>query len=307
KKKKKKKKKKKSNANVSQAQKVLKFGKEISNPETLRIVLYSPTGEGKSLLGNRITGDKSGEGLEGPFAPSDSVESKTQEIKKIFIDKGLYKYPVSLTDQPGEADSTGRDREHATNLVTYLRGIEFIHAIVLVKNYQDARISETYQNMLKNLESMLGRDVWKHMIIVMTRVEGPKAKKAPEYGKEFSNKIREILKLTKEEAPLPVLGLSNFDEQYLEPLQILINELVPQLGKFHCNNLHSPLEELEVCLILFFFCLLKNISFIYNELVAKVRETDAAFAKYDEFRQDLDGLYARLITTEQRLKSLELS
>ncbi|ETN97545.1 hypothetical protein RFI_39984, partial [Reticulomyxa filosa] len=211
------------------------------------------------------------------------------EIKKIFIDKGLYKYPVSLTDQPGEADSTGRDREHATNLVTYLRGIEFIHAIVLVKNYQDARISETYQNMLKNLESMLGRDVWKHMIIVMTRVEGPKAKKAPEYGKEFSNKIREILKLTKEEAPLPVLGLSNFNEQYLEPLQILINELVPQLGKFHCDTLHSPLEELE------------------NELVAKIRKTDAAFAKYDEARQELDGLYARLITTEQRLKSLELS
>ncbi|ETO36616.1 hypothetical protein RFI_00444 [Reticulomyxa filosa] len=271
------------------ASKVLKFGPEISDPATLRIVLYSPTGEGKSLLGNRIAGDNSDEGLKGPFVPSDSVDSKTQEIKKVFIPKGLYKYPVSLTDQPGESDSTGRDREHAANLVAYLKGIEYIHAVVLVKNYQDVRVSDSYQSMLKNLESMLGRKVWKHMII---------AKKAPEYGREFSNKIREILKLTNEEAPLPIIYLSNFEEKYLEPLQKLVNEIVPYLGKFHCDSLHSPLDELQVGVTPFFFK--KN-----NELVEKTRETEAARAKYDEITQDLDGLYARIVATEQRLKSLE--
>ncbi|ETO07737.1 AIG1 family protein [Reticulomyxa filosa] len=267
------------------ASKLLKFEPEVSDPDTLRIVLYSPTGEGKSLLGNRIAGDNSEEGLEGPFVPSDSVESKTQEIKKVFIRKGIYKYPVSLTDQPGESDSTGRDREHATNLVSYLKGIEYIHAVVLVKNYQDVRVSDAYQSMLKNLEAMLGRNVWKHMVIVMTRVEGPKAKKASEYGKEFSNKIRDILKLTGEEAPLPIIYLSNFEEKYLEPLQKLVNEIVPRLGKFHCDSLHSPLDELQVGATLFpllFFYVLQNNTSSFFFFFKKKKNTNKQTNKQTE-------------------------
>jgi len=272
---------------VKEGEKLSSFRQEWGDLEALRVVLYAPTGEGKSLLANRIYGDDSEWGDQGPFVPSDDVKSETQAIKKEFIPKGTrYKYGVSLTDQPGCSDSTGRDREHANNLVQYLRGLNYVNAIVLVRNFQNARLSATYQQMLANLEGMLGRRVWKNVVIVMTRVEGPQAKKAPELVKKIVDEMRNILKISTEEAPFPIVCLSNF-EGYLEPLQNLINEQIPKMGEFHCDKLHSPFEELTA------------------ELDKKTREAKEAMDKFFETRHQLDELCTKIRATEDKIKSMD--
>jgi len=274
---------------IEEGKKLLKFDSEIKDARMLRLVLYSPTGEGKSALGNRIAGDNSEDGDEGPFDPCHGIESKTQEIKKCIVPQGLYQYPLSVTDQPGCRDSKGRDFEHANNLVGYLRGIEYVHGIVLVKNIQDVRMSDVYQEMLKNLELLLGRKVWKNIIVVFTKVEGRAIKTADEYSKEFTNKIRDVMKLTEEEAPLPVILVSNFDDGYQEPLQKLINVELPKFGKFYCDELHSPFEKLQ------------------TELASKIGEFEAAIFKCKEAEEKLRDVRDRIIAIEQQLKMLDKS
>ncbi|ETN99715.1 hypothetical protein RFI_37752, partial [Reticulomyxa filosa] len=154
------------------------FAKEREDSKVLRIVLYGPTGEGKSLLANRFIGDDSEEGEQGPFVPSDDVHSKTQDIKKELVPCSTrYKYPFTVIDQPGCFDSAGRDRYHINHLVQFLRGIEFIHAIVLVKSFASPRLSSIYQHMLQclrldatfgNMLSLLSQELTRFCLCINT-------------------------------------------------------------------------------------------------------------------------------------------
>ncbi|ETO04314.1 hypothetical protein RFI_33083, partial [Reticulomyxa filosa] len=209
----------------------------------LRIVLYGPTGEGKSLLANRFIGDDSEEGEQGPFVPSDDVHSKTQDIKKELVPCSTrYKYPFTVIDQPGCFDSAGRDRYHINHLVQFLRGIEFIHAIVLVKSFASPRLSSIYQHMLQCLQDTFGRDIWKHVVIVVTRVDSFSS--VHKYTTQLRSALLQTLHLTEQEAPFPVVCL-NLKGQYVQPLQQLVNHILPTIPSFSCRQLRSPLDKLQ--------------------------------------------------------------
>jgi len=106
---------------------------EREDPNVLRVILYSPTGCGKSTLGNRLCGDTSQLGDKGVFAVGHGITSETDKIKKQIIRN--YRHTISIIDQPGVADSRGalEDEKHANELVTYLRGITFVNAIIILK------------------------------------------------------------------------------------------------------------------------------------------------------------------------------
>ncbi|ETO30285.1 AIG1 family protein [Reticulomyxa filosa] len=232
----------------AEEQNVAKFKEELKDMESIRILLYSPTGEGKSTLGNRILGDESTEGNKGPFEVSDSTDSKTQDISKRYLAKGSfydYDHSISVIDCPGTFDSNRRDRQHANNLVTYLRGIQFINAFILVKNYQRRRIDDNYNKFLQELKAMFGVGIWKHVIIVFTRFEGRDTKNLESYQREFVEDVRRRIECDSTQAPLPVVALSNL-EDYKTKVKHLISVEVAKMPKFLCEHLLSPLEELKV-------------------------------------------------------------
>jgi len=222
---------------------------------------------------------------KGPFKASDNVKSETNKISKTFIPKGRYDYAVSLTDQPGTADTTGIDRQHANNLVEYLRGIEYINAIVLVKNYHNSRLDMEYQNMLKNLEMMLGREMWKHIIIVFTKVEG-RVNNIKDHVEKFVTYLREIMNLTPEEAPISTICLSNF-ENFENPIKELINVCAPSKGKFVYSHLQSPLQSLQI------------------ELKKKKDCLEVTTDKLNEAKKYLSGLIKNIADSENRIKQLD--
>ncbi|ETO27795.1 AIG1 family protein [Reticulomyxa filosa] len=269
-----------------QSQFCAKFKEELKDMESLRVLLYSPTGEGKSTLGNRILGDESPDGNKGPFEVSDGIDSKTQDISKQFLAKGkLYKHSISVIDCPGTFDSNYRDRQHANNLVAYLQGIQFINAIVLVKNYQHPRIDDNYNRFLQELQTMFGVNVWKHAIIVFTKFEGRDTKKLELYQKQFVEDVRRRIACDATQAPLPVVPISNL-EDYKTKVQHLVDIEVAKMLKFSCEHLRSPLEELAVKLGL-----------------AKTY-VDIATSKYNQAAQEHSKLLQCLQTCTQQRQQL---
>lgn len=84
------------------------FSEERENSSTKIIILLGITGDGKSTFGNRLVGDASKMGNEGPFKTSAKCSSCTQHLFKYQTTTNGHK--ISVVDTPGWNDSDGNDR-----------------------------------------------------------------------------------------------------------------------------------------------------------------------------------------------------
>jgi chemotaxis protein histidine kinase CheA len=225
--------------------------------DVLRVVMYGRTGNGKSTLSNRICGDSSPGSDAGPFAVGCDVRSVTTEISK-FIVKDRYtnkrtgkKLTVSVTDQPGTEDTDGRDRKFAIELVEYLRGIEFLNAIVIPKLFLPPRLDPTFKNMLLDLTKLLGKEVWKNIIIVLTNF--PENKEGVNINKDhylasarkMLNEDLDIPNVDFNDVPIVTVDCLSSSNSYREVIENLIENTVTSFSPFACKELVSPVEELR--------------------------------------------------------------
>ena len=230
--------------------KLVKFKNEINDTNIMQLLLYSPTDDGKSTLANRLFGDTSQQGNEGPFKTSHFSSSETQNIQKGYI-KFLWDIPISVIDTPGFYDSNGKfkDRVHNNNIIEYLRGCNGINAFILLKQCGiAARLDNTYIQMLRLLHKQISNkadEFWKHVIIILPNVDGNNKrynKCGDLYKQDLMDNIRKQLVIPID-IDLPIISISTFDD-YKKPLYRLINEIVPR-NKFYSTMLHSPLQQLK--------------------------------------------------------------
>eukprot|EP01084_Bolivina_argentea_P180978 312622_1 len=216
------------------------FTEEINDPNILNLVLIGATGVGKSMFACRLAGDKTEECTGGSFEHGDSIESVTQDIYKQISRKGAtgWSYDISIIDTPGIYDTGGKDREHANDLIKYLKGCGGVNAFLFVKTKNPPRFDDATRSVLDKLEHLLGEPFWKHTIFVLTNSN---RKVAESYKLQLQNKCREQIKKTAEEAPLPVICIDSFDN-YEKPIHELI-QVTPR-ERYMCDQLRSPLEEL---------------------------------------------------------------
>lgn len=234
----------------------------------VRVVLFSPTGHGKSTLANRICGDISEDANE-ILKTSDLAEPCTATISHRVVKWGHRR--ICVVDTPGWDESPDADRKHANNLVSYLRGAMFVHGIAIVKN-QSTRFSASDVQMLQRLEAIIGDDLWQHIVLVMTHVEGKGGRPAKEDRylawcdsllKKLDRQYRigEKLRKTAQVQPvgvtagnrrciedIPIIGLSSFDESggpfdYSNGITQLVMEL-QKMGKWVFNGIVSPFDQL---------------------------------------------------------------
>merc|ERR1712087_213688 len=131
------------------------FKVERINKSAKVIILMGRTGGGKSTFSNRLSGDTSVLGDQGPSIASASCKSVTQENSKQLITFG--DHLIAVVDTPGVGDSYGRDREHSNRLCAYLKGCGGINAFVVVCNGACPRFDAHFKQMLQQYDLMAER------------------------------------------------------------------------------------------------------------------------------------------------------
>ena len=132
---------------------------------------------------------------------------------------------------------------HANNLCKYLRGCGGINQFVLIRNSANCRFDDNLKQMLKRYENMFGKLFWKHLVVVLTRVDKGCAQEEFEDGEKDKDMRNHIYMAFREaqkyDIPVIPVGLDN----YLEAIQMLVESLSTE--KFECDNIKSPLNDLK--------------------------------------------------------------
>jgi len=206
------------------------------------LVFVGNTGDGKSTVCNRMCGDESDMADDGEFETSDQATSCTQEMAKQTRQIGDAK--LTVVDAPGWNDSEGKDREHANNLCAYLYGCGGVNNFVLVRNSANFRFDANFKLMLERYFNMFGDAFWKHLIVVLTRVDSGLAERqfVQRGGVDaMKQEIYEKFDLDAEQYPIPVVPIGL--DQYTEAIQRIVDSVSAE--RFECEQIKSPLSDLE--------------------------------------------------------------
>jgi len=206
------------------------------------LVFVGNTGDGKSTVCNRICGDESDMAEDGPFETSDQMASCTQELSKHTLQVGERK--LTVVDAPGWNDSEGKDREHANNLCAYLYGCGGLNNFVLVRNSANFRFDGNFKLMLERYHAMFGDAFWKHLIVVLTRVDRGLAERQFVRGgmeEAMKQEIYDKFQLDAERYPIPVIPIGL--DKYEEAIQSVVDAVSTE--RFECEQIKSPLQDLE--------------------------------------------------------------
>jgi len=242
------------------------------------------SGDGKSTVLNRLFGDDSEDGDQGPFRTADDVNSVTKVVSHEMKDRVIY------VDTPGVKDPDGdaKDDENFNNLGEYLYGCNGVNAFVLVMNGTNVRFGGNVQAMLEYYAAYFGaKQFWSHLVIVMTRIEGVEKRKfgRSKRGELYQQKMHE--KFTEIDAThiIPIITVG-FDDDYAQFRQAVMNAvdaITQKFGKLQCEHIQSPIRRMEQEL---------------DDLNAEIEELKVEIAG---IQKDIDGISSAREEQEKRI------
>lgn len=214
------------------------------------LVLLGVTGVGKSTLTNRLCGDTSSKGDEGPAKTSSGCDSCTTDpkiIKCTRAGKSVY-----IVDSGGFADTERRDLDHTNNLCNFLKGSGGINTFVLLINFKVPRWTPEFIDAIRAYEEAFGPELYLHLIIVVTNVDTDDDRddweiegKDDEIRDTFEAKLRLKSRGKMPRVPIPVIPVGRDAEACKLALQQLDGLLGGQYkNKFGLARLKSPLDSL---------------------------------------------------------------
>jgi predicted GTPase len=139
--------------------------------QSMSIVLLGETGNGKSLLGNELTG-------RSHFEVGHGVESQTKYVQSSTVNyAGI---TTTVYDTPGFNDQQDSDETHMVSIREQLSRITDCTSFFLVLNAADPRYTESMHNMIRYLKDVFQDKFVSNFAVVATHC-GP-----PEYRNERS-------------------------------------------------------------------------------------------------------------------------
>jgi GTP-binding protein EngB required for normal cell division len=152
------------------------------------VIALGSTGNGKSTIGNRLTG-------KNEFKESEDANSETKQTRDCI---GFFNdLPIQFVDTPGLNDSDGMDSEHVVQMVTFFKTLPAINSTIIVCNAQNPRISEILKNMIKLFcQIFRSSDFGNHVACVYTHSFKITPAQIAERKKECSESLQSIISAT---------------------------------------------------------------------------------------------------------------
>ena len=172
----------------------------MSNNEFYRILVFGPTGAGKSQFCNFVQRD-----LENIINKvSDSLNSCTQDPQSNFFQRNGIN--CELIDTAGNNDTDNNDVKNLEKVCEYLHSKEHIHYIILLLNYED-RLQKDTREYIETLGKIFTpKEFYTHLCVIFTHLPEKENKKVKEKKIKNKEEICKILKKTfdiKENEQLP--------------------------------------------------------------------------------------------------------
>eukprot|EP01084_Bolivina_argentea_P234102 394123_1 len=231
---------------------------------TKLIVAIGPTGYGKSLVCNRLLGDKSDiydlaqtKAAIFDVAKFGDTKSNTKELskksKRVIIDDGTGKnekqFILSVVDTQGAFDSDGDDKHFFNEMKQYFSACGGVNMFCIFFKY-GTKIDNNYKKLMKLYAKFWGEQFWNKCVIIVTHcdTDSKKNTKILEAGypitlagikkdlQEFTNNFDDI--------PIYQYGEENFEASTIGLLFSLQNHRLPYAKKHKCNDIKSPMDEL---------------------------------------------------------------
>ncbi|MDA8539181.1 50S ribosome-binding GTPase [bacterium] len=123
----------------------------LKDDEPKRVVFVGCTGTGKSSLCTALTGQerKTTTFKMGKGGKSETACSSVEELHWL----GDPELPTfKCIDTPGLNDSEGKDEEHIADIITKMKEMEYVSAIVMVLNGTDVRFSQSLQDVFRTFQ-----------------------------------------------------------------------------------------------------------------------------------------------------------
>eukprot|EP01083_Nonionella_stella_P152238 487638_1 len=156
-----------------------------------------------------------------------------------------------LVDTPGYKDTDGKERddEHFNNLGEYLYGCGGVDAFILVMNGTNVRFDGNIQSMLDYYCKYFGKDVFKHLIIVITRIEGYERKRFYEKkrAETYQQKLHDKFDCIQAAHTVPIIpiGYGQDYTQFRDHVMNAVHVISTKYGKLKCQHIQSPIIQLK--------------------------------------------------------------
>eukprot|EP01084_Bolivina_argentea_P111617 199096_1 len=235
-----------------------KFNVERNDPWSKVIVCIGPTGYGKSLVCNRLLGNKQSIDELEEFknalynvAEDGETESETKELSKHFkqvIIKNSHKsFILSVVDTPGAFDSFNSDVKFGNQMAEYFRASGGVNMFCIFFKFRQ-KINKNYKDLLQMYTNFWGKDFWKHCVIVITHcdIDSDRLKEKLEDDRKsvtdtINAELAEIAGDLCKNIPIFEFGAKNFKKSRIDLLLKLHTEYK---NKYKCDALESPMDKL---------------------------------------------------------------
>ncbi|XP_056119691.1 uncharacterized protein LOC130097042 [Rhinichthys klamathensis goyatoka] len=171
------------NLNQSKPYKKMTFGERDKNKPHKTILMVGETGTGRTTLINAIVNymldvqreDKVWFEITDDQSDRTSVHSQTSIITVYGFYPQESKTDLTIIDTPGYGDTVERDKEIAESFFSLSKsaeGIHEIHAVCLVINATQNRLSDRQIYIFDAVQSLFGRDIAENMVLLFTHSDG---------------------------------------------------------------------------------------------------------------------------------------
>ena len=217
------------------------------------IALVGKTGSGKSFLAKHLSGSDK-------FLEGNSLESMTEESQKCELT--LSNRTIEIWDTRGFNDNKRLSvKETLGQSLSLASSLKDGFDLILYCLEPKSRFDQSEANELLKLGVLLGVDVYKHMNIVVTQLDGKKDKVRQQLVQRYNDELPGLIRSKKvpflSERPLL---FSNFDdfEQFKSDLVVLLDGSTHYKPQIEEMSVENPLQNLNHPLLDEFFTRLEE-------------------------------------------------